>query len=405
MNSEELAGRPVGPRNPADAEAAGGAHLRRVLLLVGIVFVGLYLIGLVPRLTLRRAIRSDASAARERVPVVATVSPRLAAEALTVQLPGSVQAILETGVYARTDGYLKMRYVDIGDRVVAGQQLADIDTPEVNQQLNQAIANQNEAKANVVKLEADLSLARTTLARYQTAGVGTVSKQQIDERTAGVTDAEKAVDAARATVAANEANVHRLLDLQGFQKVYASFDGIITARNVDQGALISAGSSGGTRELFRLAQVDVLRILVYVPQSYAGDVKVGQSAGVTVRELPRRVFAGKVTRTAGAIDPASRTMLTEVQVPNPEGLLLSGSYATVEFKLDRSAPPIVIPSNALLIDARGVRVATVDADGTLHYQPIEIGRDYGTEVEVLAGVTPADVVVTGISGVSRREAA
>src|SRR5262249_27219967 len=224
-----------------------------------------------------------------------------------------------------------------------------------------------------------------------------VSKQQIDERASAVTQAEKVVDAARATVTADEANVHRLLDLQSFQNVYAPFAGVITVRNVDPGSLISAGSTSGTRELFRLPPTDVLRTFVYVPQSYAPDVKAGQTASVTVRELPGRVFAGTVTRTAGAIDATSRTLLTEVQVPNPEGALLSGSYATVRFKVQRADPPLVVPQSALLIDANGVRVALVDTHGVLHYRRTQIGRDYGTDVEVLSGLDTTDVLATGLS--------
>jgi RND family efflux transporter MFP subunit len=354
-------------------------------------------VGIVPRLVLRHRLRAAADALHDRVPNVSTVSPRRAPEVLEIPLPGSMEAILETGIWARTDGYLNARYVDIGDHVNKGQLLADIDTPEVDQQLMQAIATMTQDKANVVKFEADLALARTTLQRYIAAGPGTVSKQQIDERTSAVTDAEKVVDAARATVNADEANVHRLLDLQSFQKVYAPFDGVITARNVDPGSLISAGSTTGTRELFVLAQVDVLRIFVYVPQSYAPDIKPGQSADVSVRELPGRVFQGTVTRTAGAIDATSRTLLTEVQVPNPEGLLLSGSYATVRFKVQRPAPPLVVPQSALLIDGNGIRVALVGADGTLHYRPIQIGRDFGNDVEVLSGLDTTDVIATGLS--------
>jgi RND family efflux transporter MFP subunit len=316
---------------------------------------------------------------------------------IEVPLPGSMDAILETGIWARTNGYLQARYVDIGDRVIKGQLLADIDTPEVDQQLMQAIATMNQDKANVVKFEADLALARTTRQRYVVAGPGTVSQQQIDERTSAVTDAEKVVDAGRATVNADEANVRRLLELQSFQKVYAPFDGVITVRNVDPGSLITAGSTTGTTELFTLAQVDVLRIFVFVPQSYAPDIKVGQTADVSVRELPGRVFQGTVARTAGAIDPTSRTLLTEVHVPNPDGLLLSGSYATVRFKVQRPAPPLVVPQSALLIDANGVRVALVDADGTLHYRSIQIGRDFGNEVEVLSGVDASDVLATGLA--------
>jgi RND family efflux transporter MFP subunit len=372
-------------------------RLRRILLAAGAVFGVLFVVGVVPRLVLRHRLGTDAEAVRSRLPLVSTANPRRAPEVIDVPLPGSMEAILETGIWARTDGYLAARFVDIGDHVRKGQQLADIQTPEVDQQLMQAIATLSQDKANVVKFEADLALSRTTRQRYVAAGPGTVSKQQIDERTSAVTDAEKVVDAARATVNAAEANVHRLLELQSFQKVYAPFDGVITARNVDPGSLISAGSTTGTRELFRLAQVDVLRIFVFVPQSYAPDIKAGQTADVSVRELPGRVFQGTVTRTAGAIDPTSRTLLTEVQVPNPDGLLLSGSYATVRFKVQRPDPPLVVPQSALLIDANGVRVALVDADGTLHYRSIQIGRDFGTDVEALSGVDATDALATGLA--------
>ena len=372
-------------------------RVRSILLAAGAVFAVLFVVGVVPRLVLRHRLRSAADAVRTGLPMVSTANPRRAPEVLEVPLPGSMEAILETGIWARTDGYLTARYVDIGDHVRKGQQLADIDTPEVDQQLMQAIATMSQDKANVVKFEADLALARTTLQRYLVAGPGTVSKQQIDERTAAVTDAEKVVDAARATVNADEANVHRLLDLQSFQKVYAPFDGVITVRNVDPGSLISAGSTTGTRELFRIAQVDVLRIFVFVPQSYAPDIKVGQTADVSVRELPGRVFQGTVARTAGAIDATSRTLLTEVHVPNPDGLLLSGSYATVRFKVQRPNPSLLVPQSALLIDASGVRVAVVNADGTLHYQPVQIGRDFGNDVEVLSGVDTTDVLATGLA--------
>ncbi len=382
---------------PAVMPALDTHRLRRILLAAGAVFAVLFVVGVVPRLVLRHRLRTDAEAVRTRLPMVSTTNPRRAPEVLEVPLPGSMDAILETGIWARTNGYLKARYVDIGDRVRKGQQLADIDTPEVDQQLMQAIATMNQDKANVVKFEADLALARTTRQRYVVAGPGTVSKQQIDERTSAVTDAEKVVDAGRATVNADEANVRRLLELQSFQKVYAPFDGVITVRNVDPGSLISAGSTTGTTELFTLAQVDVLRIFVFVPQSYAPDIKVGQTADVSVRELPGRVFQGTVARTAGAIDATSRTLLTEVHVPNPDGLLLSGSYATVRFKVQRPNPSLIVPQSALLIDAKGVRVALVDADGTLHYRSVQIGRDFGNDVEVLSGVDTTDVLATGLA--------
>ncbi len=382
---------------PAVMPAPAPHPLRRILLAAGAVFAVLFVAGVVPRFVLRHRLLTDAAAVRTGLPVVSTANPRPAPEVIDVPLPGSMDAILETGIWARTNGYLKARYVDIGDRVNKGQQLADIETPEVDQQLMQAIATTNQDKANVAKYEADLVLARTTQRRYVVAGPGTVSQLQIDERTSGVTDAEKILDAGRATVNADEANVRRLLELQSFQKVYAPFDGVITVRNVDPGFLISAGSTTGTSELFRLARVDVLRIFVFVPQTYAPDIKAGQKADVSVRELPGRVFEGTVTRTAGAINPTSRTMRVEVHVPNPDGLLLAGSYVTVRFKVQRPNPSLLVPESALLIDASGVRVAVVNADGTLHYRKVQIGRDFGNDVEVLSGVDTTDVLATGLA--------
>ena len=381
---------------PVAIPASGGNGLRRFLVPAIAGFVVLFVIGAVPRLVRHARLSSEASVQRSQLPMISTVTPRRAPASIEVPLPGSMDAILETGIWARTDGYLKTRYVDIGDHVTKGELLAEIEAPEVDQQLKQAVATTSQAKANVVKFEADLALARTTLERYVAAGPGTVSKQQIDERKSAVTDAEKIVDAGRATVNADEANVQRLTALLSYQQVYAPFDGVITARNVDPGALISAGSTTGTQQLFRLAQVDVLRIFVYVPQSYAPDVKAGQTAEVGVRELASRVFQGIVTRTAGAIDPTSRTMLAEVQVANPDGLLLAGSYATVRFKIQRTEPSLLVPQSALLIDASGMRVGVV-GDGQIHYRPVQIGRDYGNEVEVLSGLDANTAIATGLS--------
>jgi RND family efflux transporter MFP subunit len=380
------------------APPRAGHGLRRWLLIGLALLVAGFIAGLVPRLALRHRLASAAQSERARRPAVTTARPQRAPAVAELPLPGSTEAFLVTSVYARTNGYLVSRAVDIGDHVTSGQLLAEIDTPEIDDQLTQAQATLAEAEADVVKLRADLALARTTLQRYLVAGVGSVSKQQIDERSAAVTDAQKAVDAGEATVAANRADVERLENLQGFQRVYAPFDGVITARNVDPGSLISAGSTQGTTELFRIAQVDTLRIFVFVPQTNAMDVHVGQTAEVTLRELPGRVFTGTVTRTAGAIDPGSRTLLTEVQVPNRDGALLAGSYVTVTFHLPRSAPPLLIPSTALVVDARGVRVGVVGADGVLHYRTIGIGRDYGDRVEVLEGLTPDDTVALGVPG-------
>lgn len=386
MSISEDAARPTSP-GPAGSTRRRG----RVALVVIAGLVLAAIAGLVPRIALRDALDRRARAVRDTPPTVQTTKPRSAPSVVDVPLPATTQPVLVTGIWARTDGYLRTRYVDIGDRVTAGQLLAEIAAPEVDQQLRQARATLTEAQANVVKLQADLDLARTTLKRYVAAGAATVSQQQIDVRTSSVTVAEKAVDAARATVNANQANVDRLVELQGFERVYAPFDGIITQRNVDFGSLITSGSTQGTTELFNLAQTDPLRVFVFVPQAYASDVRVGAAADVKQRELPDRVFHGEVTRTAGALDATTRTLLTEVQVPNPDGALLPGAYVTVHFQIARAKPPLLIPATALLADAQGTRVAVI-AGGALHYRAIELGRDNGATVEVLSGLAADETI-------------
>ena len=385
----------VGERPAAAAGSVKKRRLRLVVLAAGVVFLALLaLAGLVPRVRLWKRLDEQAQAQRDRLPSVATARPQRADAVVDVPLPGTTEPLLVTGIFARTDGYLTARYVDIGDHVTAGQLLAEIAAPEIDQQLSQTLATLAEGQANVVRLQADLALARTTLNRFVTIGVGAVTQQEIDERAATAKTAQKAVDAAEATVRANQADVDRLRELKGFERVYAPFTGIITARNVDPGSLITSGSTQLTTQLFSLAQVDTLRIFAYVPQAYAFDVHVGQTADVALREQPDRVFQGTVTRTAGAIDPASGTLLTEVQVPNRDGALLSGAYVTVHFKIQRSNPPLLVPATALLVDAQGNRVAVIAPDGTLHYRPITMGRDFGDRIEVLTGLAPEDVIAT-----------
>jgi RND family efflux transporter MFP subunit len=369
---------------------------RRRIVVAGIIVVLalLALAGLVPRLRLWHRLAVHAEAEKTSVPKVTTVHPERAPADVDVPLPGTTQPWLTTGIYARIDGYLKARYVDIGDHVKAGQLIAEIDAPEVDQQLNQARGTLAQSKASLVQLQADLDLARRTAKRFVGIGVGAVTQQEIDDRTTAATTSQKAVDAGEATVIANQAAVDRLQQLTGFERVYAPFTGVITARNVDPGSLISAGSTTTITQLFSLAQVDVLRIFVFAPQAYAFDVRVGQPANVVLREQPDRVFKGTVTRTADAIDPGSGTLLTEVDVQNHDGALLSGSYVTVHFKLHRDDPPLQIPGTALLAGAKGTRVAVIAEDGTLHYRSIELGRDYGDHIEVLSGLAPSDLIAT-----------
>ncbi len=340
-----------------------------------LVFAGLALWGIQSRL----GVRAELSAAGEqstRIPV-AVVHPSPAISANDIVLPGNVQAFLETPIYARTNGYLRKWYVDIGGRVKEGQLLAEIDTPEIDQELRQAQAAELQAQAN-------LDLAKTTADRWQLLLKSDgVSQQEVDQNVS-------AYHAREADVLAAKANVQRLKDLQSFQRVVAPFDGIVTARTVDVGALIANGNSV---QLFRMAQTNILRIYVSVPQSYSRAMVPGVQATLNIPEFPHAEFPGKVIRTSGAIDPTSRTLLTEVQIPNPTGQILPGAYATVHFKVTLVEPPLSIPPNALLFRSQGPQVAVVTPQGKIHLQNVTMGRDLGTSLEVLDGVKAGDNVV------------
>jgi RND family efflux transporter MFP subunit len=341
--------------------------------------------------------RHDAHAALERDAQhaaqmsVEVVKPQRSKAALDLVLPGNVQAFLDTPIYARTNGYLKKWYADIGARVKAGQLLADIDTPEVDDQLRAA-------RADLTNAEANYALAKSTAERWtEMLKSNSVSKQETDEKVGDMLAKKGTLDAARF-------NVARLEKTQSFQKVYAPFDGIVTARNVDVGALIDAGSSGGpTKELFHVAQADRLRVYVNVPQAYAQDVKAQQSAYLTLTEAPSKHYPGTVARTSGAVDPQQRTMLVEVDVDNRNGDLLPGAYAQVHFALSSQAAPLTLPGNAFLFRPDGVKVATVDAQQRVKLINVALGTDYGTRVAVASGlkgdeqviVNPQDSIVDG----------
>ena len=308
---------------------------------------------------------------------VAVIHPLRSDAAQNLTVPGNVQPYVETPIYARTDGYLKKWYVDIGGRVKAGELLATIETPEIDQQLNQAKAAQLQAQAN-------LDLAKTTADRWRNLLKSDgVSQQEVDQN-------ESAYKARQADLNAAAANVERLKDMQSFQQVTAPFAGIITARDVDIGALIS---SGNAKQLFRLAQIDILRVYVNVPESYGNDIHLGMAADLHISQFPNRTFPGKVAHTSGAIDTTSRTLLVEVQVPNSNGELLPGSYAEVEFHLRTGSPALVIPSNTLVFRSAGPQVVVVDGASKAHLRPITIGRDLGTSLEIISGLQPSDSVV------------
>jgi RND family efflux transporter MFP subunit len=295
-----------------------------------------------------------------------------------ISLPGNVQAFTDAAIFARTTGYLRRRYADIGSRVKAGQVLAEIDSPEIDQQLLQARADLATARANE-------SLARTTAERYQELiKTDSVSRQDLD-------NANGSYDAKKAEVLSANANVQRLQALEAFKTVRAPFAGVITARNTDIGALIGSGS-GGAGELFHVAAIDRLRVSVNVPETYARAAPLGMAASVEIQERPGRHFTGRIARTAGSIDPVSRTLLVEIDLDHRSGELMPGWYAEVHFKLPTDARTFRLPVNTLLFRGDGLLVAIVK-NGTVSLVPITVGRDFGSTVEVVSGLTGAELVV------------
>ncbi len=340
--------------------------------------------GIHARVEAATSLRQDTRQAA--ISTVLVVRPKPSGLTEEVVLPGNIQAFTDTPIYARTNGYLKSWKADIGAHVKAGQLLAEIETPEVDQQLAQA-------RADLATAEANLALAQSTAARYEALlKSDSVSKQETDEK-AGDLNAKKAiVDSARY-------NVKRLEETQGFQKVYAPFDGVITARNTDIGALINAGSSttsANGKELFHESATGTLRVYVNVPQLYAEAARVGSSADLTFNEFPGRHFRGTLVRTADAIDMASRTLLTEVDVDNSSGQLLAGAYVSVHIKLAQKTPALTIPVNTLIFRSEGLRVAVV-RDGKAEMTPFIMGRDFGSQVEVLGGLNKDDEVIVNPS--------
>jgi RND family efflux transporter MFP subunit len=314
------------------------------------------------------------------VPTVAVIHPASEPAEEGLVLPGTLQAYVESPIYARTNGYLKKWYRDIGSRVRAGDLLAEIDTPEVDQQLVQAKADLETAKANS-------NLSRITATRFEelikTDGV---SKQEVDNA-AGDYAAKQAAQASAA------ANVRRLEELESFKHIYAPFSGVITRRNVDIGTLINAGNGGATQQLFFLAQTDPIRVYVNVPESAAPSIRPGLAAYLELTQFPGRKFQGRVVRTAEAIDPATRTLLTEVDVPNKSDELLPGGYAQVHLNVQIGGTRVQVPVNALLFRSEGLRAVVIDSNHKTRLQALTIGRDFGTSLEVLQGLSPTDWIV------------
>jgi RND family efflux transporter MFP subunit len=390
VETQNEAERPVMPEGKLD-------NLRRdkparrwwIAVLAFVIVAAIVVSGILPRIHARATL--DKETAEMAIPTVSVIQPKRGAPVREVVLPANVQAYIDAPIYARTNGYLKRWYADIGARVKAGQLLAEIETPEVDQQLRQALADLATAQAN-------LNLSQITANRYEDLlKTDSVSKQETD-------NAAGDYAAKQATVQSAQANVRRLEELQAFEKIYAPFDGVIIARNTDIGALIDSGSAGGSRtELFHIAQPDKLRVYVNVPQVYSQAAKPGLTADLVLSEFPGRVFPGTLVRTAQAIDQSTRTLLVEIRVDNPTGTLLSGAYAEVHLKLPTATSAFILPVNTLLFRSEGLRVAAVTDGRHAELRPVTLGHDFGSEVEVVAGITgdesiianPPDSIVSG----------
>ncbi|HVR10200.1 MAG TPA: efflux RND transporter periplasmic adaptor subunit [Thermoanaerobaculia bacterium] len=390
MSRPDTPGPPGGPAGPPPRHEPVARSRGKVLLAIGVLAAaGLAAAGIVPRM------RAEAALARQTresaVPAVTVIVPRQGAAAQEIVLPGAIQAWEDAPIFARTSGYLRRWFADIGARVKQGQLLAEIETPEVDRQLDQA-------RADLATASANSELAEVIAARYvELRKTDSVSQQDLDN---ALGDAK----AKRAMVNSAQANVKRLEQLQSFEKIYAPFDGVVTARNTDVGQLIDPGTgSGAARELFHVAATRTLRVYVNVPQVYSGAALPGVHAYLTLAEAPGRRFPGKLVRNANAIDVASRTLRAEVDVDNGAGELLPGAYAQVHLELAAAARTLVVPVSALIFQSEGLRLATVDAADRVHLTQVSPGRDFGNEVEVVAGLgagqrvidSPPDSLVEG----------
>lgn len=330
---------------------------------IGLILLFVFL-GVLPRLANHKELQAAVKREETRIPLVNVLTVTKSDDATHLSLPGQIQPYKQTDLFARTQGYLKKRFVDIGSEVHAGQLLATIDAPELDQELLRAKAEQKLAGSNLDRSRS------VTLA-------GAVAQQDLDNR--------------EATYEINTAIVRRLEALKKLQEIRAPFSGVITARNVEIGAMIN---TGGSSPLFTISQLDTLRVLIDVPQTYYRSIQIGQNVQVKVPELPNRAFNGQVIRTSGVLRPESRTLLTEVIIPNPSHDLMSGLYGQVNFQIQPSTAPIIIPSNTLVIQTDGPKVVIIDPDNLARFQNIEIGRDFGTAVEIIQGLEGGEKIVT-----------
>ncbi len=375
--------------------SAPPAPRRSPYIAVAAFFLILLAVGglaLIPKLHHRQALRTEATAASGPPIVLAT---RLSAADRTsrLELPASIQAFEQTTIYARTSGYVRNRFVDIGDHVRKGQLLAEIEDPQTAQSLLQAKAALAQTEAQLLQSQANADLSSVTNQRWQSLqAAGVVAQQDADQKRAQSRADAAAVTAARANIAASQANVASLTQQAGFSRVTAPFDGIVLSRAIDRGSLISSGSQTAAQQMFTLAQADTVRVFANIPQSNSVGLRTGQVAQVAIRELGGQTFPGTIARTSQSLDPTTRTLLVEVDLKN-DGRILPGMYATVRFDLPpTAAAPVLLPANALVIRSAGPQAIVIDSNNTAHFRALTLGRDLGGATEVLAGVQPGDLV-------------
>jgi membrane fusion protein (multidrug efflux system) len=375
---------------PAPAKLSTTAGIALALLALLLV-AGVFLIGYLPKRESKQELARSSRVQQTALTRVETVEPKLLESMRALVLPGSIQPMAETVLYPRADGYIESFEVDIGDKVEEGQLVAVIETPELDQQLDQARAQLAAAQANALQARASRDYSLTTLDRYKRLRpAGVASQQEVDQRESEATVNQSTVAAAEAAVEVQRAELRRLARLKSFTRVTAPFAGLITQRNIDRGALVSAGNAS---PLFRLISTDPVRVMLQVPQDVAPSVRAGVPASVSVREFAGRKFEGSLKRAAFALDSQTRTMLTEVHVPNPKGELLTGMYAEVSIELPAPHRVYEVPATALYNDANGLRLAVVGAGDTVHFTKITIERDTGATVQIATGLQGGERIV------------
>jgi RND family efflux transporter MFP subunit len=375
---------PAGHR-PTGRRVAGACVAASLVLAI------LFAVGFVPRWLHRAAMKDDELKAAAEVARVRVARATRSETSAGLSLPGSIDPLQETSVYARANGFVRRWLVDIGAKVTKDQVLAELDLPDVNEELRQAQAAAAQAKAGIAQARSQVELARATDQRYQALRPsGVVSQQEVDQ-THAANDAQQAnLAAAEAAYGSAQANVRRYMDLKAFGTILAPFDGIVTMRSAEIGQLVTSGMAG--QPLFKVADVALVRVFVRVPQLYAAGIRVGMDAPTTVREMPGRVFHGTVARTANELDTSTRTLRTEVDLANPDYALLAGTYAQVHFDVRRQDQPLFVPSTAVLFDSAGTRVAVV-RDGVLHWTKVDIDADLGDRLAIATGLAEGDRVV------------